>query len=777
MGDIIKIISLAVGLTVGLVLLAKVQLKLNYDNCIADKEHVYELYERFQRQDEDVEQHGASPGGIAPVMAREIPEIETATRFTVQFFDEKLTLEDGTRHNFQEAMFVDSCFFDIFATHVVQGDAKQILSTSGQCLISRRLSEKIGGDVIGRTFCFVSAPAKPMTVGGIFDEYPENSRLSQCDILMSMPSMGTYAWDGTGNLVGNDRYRSFVRLRRDADISVVRGKIESLLRHILPWDDLKEAGYTNMGYELVATSGQRMKDTTVSTTCIILSVVALVMLFTAVMNYILVVIGHLVGRARQVALRKVLGAPRREFYVTTLKEAATHLIAALALTALLLWVGSDLIQGMMGVGITILISRQTLSVLILVCIIVLLCCGILPGAIYSRIPLTYAYRLYSESKRRWKLSLLAFQFLISTMLLCLLTTIYRQYSYMLAADMGYQYDQVAYISTATLHGDSVYSLAREIEGLPCVETTAAAYSLFCSRQDGDNVTLPGEPHELFNCANMFFAESGIVETMGLQLVAGRDFRRLNHSGWTQEMIVDQHFARKMKEVAGIDDIVGRQFVNSSGGDEYPLTVVGVVKDFTIGSVVMRDERPMMIANGTVMTNYIMIKLQSITPQNIAAVQQLCDRLYPDSELNVIPYELELIGCYNDSRHTRDLITIGCLAALLITIVGLIGYVRDEVQRRTRELAIRKVMGATTREVQRLFIRTIAPILLPTVVAGAALGYYLSTLLMQQFADKAPQPLYLYILDSLAIIALIISVISIYTHRAATSNPVKYLKTE
>ena len=217
-GAFIKITSLAIGLTVGLVLIAKVQLERNYDSCIADKEYVYEMHETFQRIGEEPQQYGATSGGIAPVLGRE---------------EEKLTLEDGSRHYFEEALFADSCFFNIFATKVLQGDAKRILSIAGQCMISRRLSEKIGGEVVGRTFSFVSAPGKPMTIGGVFEDYPENSRCSRYDILMSMSSLGTYAWDGTENLMGNDRYHSFVRMRPDADMNKVRSEIKQLLKRIL----------------------------------------------------------------------------------------------------------------------------------------------------------------------------------------------------------------------------------------------------------------------------------------------------------------------------------------------------------------------------------------------------------------------------------------------------------------------------------------------------------------------------------------------------------------
>ena len=782
-GNGIKILSLAIGLTVGLVLLAKVQLERRYDSCIRDKERVYELQEVFQRAGQERQQYGATPGGIAPVLAENIPEVETATRYTGQFENEKLTLGDQksganiARHSFEMAAFADSCFFDIFSTEILIGDAKKVLSSAGQCMISRRLSEKIGGEVVGRTFCFDSAPEKPMTIAGVFEDFSENSHFSAFDILMSMPSVSTYSWDGTKNLIGNDRYHSYVRLRPDADLTKVRSEIKQVLKRLLPWDDLKYAGYADAGFELECVAGQRMKNTTVRTTCIILSIVALVMLFTAVMNYILVVISSLVGRARQVAVRKVYGAPRGSFYRSTLAEAAAHLLLALAFAMLLIYVGQDVVRSLLGVSVGTLFSAQTAIVVGVVCVVVLLCCGLLPGIIYSRIPLVYAYRVFSESKRTWKLSLLSFQFILSAMLLCVLTTIYRQYDYMLSKDMGYDYDRVAYVSVRALNGDSIYSLAREIENLPCVERTAAANTLFCEWQSGDNVLLPGNPRELFNCANMFFAEGGLVETMGLKIVQGRDFKRLEHKGWTQEMLVDEHFAKKAKELMGIDNVVGHQFVNSSVGPEYPLTVVGVVKDFTMGSLLSREERPMMVANGNVWTHYIIIRLQSVTPENLLAVQQLCDRLYPQAELNVRLYKNELADQYAETHNTRDLIMIGCVATLLITLIGLIGYIRDEVQRRTRELAIRKVFGASTRELQAMFLRSIALIALPTIIVGSILGYALSLLLMEQFPDRTGLPWWTFVAAALAVLAVIMAVVIIQTYRVALKNPVESIKTE
>ena len=737
-GGLIKVISLAIGLTVGLVLIAKVELERNFDRCVVEKAHVYELYENFERNGGEKVEYGATPGGVVPAMCRYVPEIVVGTRYTGQFDDEKLVLENGQRYSFRNCIFADSCFFDIFGTRILVGDWKQIMTVPSQCLVSRSLGEKLGGDVVGRTFDFVPAPGKPMTISGIFEDFDENSSFGTLDIVMSLPSIGIYSWDGSQNLNGNDRYHSFVRLTPNADLKKIQDEIKVMVQEIYPWEELRAAGYTDLGFGFYPVSEKRMNNATVRTTCIILLIVAFVMLFTAVMNYILVVISSLVARARLVALRKVMGAPKREFYLKTLAEAFGH------------WAGQDWIRDLMGISLGTLFSSQTYVILAIVCLIVLFCCGLLPGYIYSRIPLTYAYRLYSESKRVWKLSLLAFQFVLSTMLLCILSTIYRQYDYMLNKDMGYEYENVAYIPIAH-PSDSTIVLAREIEKLPCVESTATAYSLFLQWQSGNNIMLPEDTRELFNYACMYFSQPSIVETMGLTIVQGRNMSPLEDKRFLPEVLVNEKFAKMLKEFTGWDDVVGQSVVSTEIGREHPLTIVGVVKDFTIGTLVNLDQRPTMFINGTLFANYVLLKFNDLTPDNITAVQQLCDRLYPDAEFQVKRYGDVLADSYHETQHTRDLILIGCLAALLITLIGLIGYIRDEVQRRTRELAIRKVMGATVGELQSLFLRSIAIIALPSIIVGVALGWYFSMLMML--------------------------VVFFQTRQVALRNPVENIKTE
>ena len=644
-GTFIKVVSLAIGLTVGLVLIAKVHLEMNYDRCIANKERVYNLSEQFKKKGEDANEFSKTPGGAIPALCRYIPEIEVGTRWTYQFEDDKLLLEDGSRWAFGTAILADSCFFDIFATRIQQGDAKAILATKGQCFISRRLNERLGGNMVGKSFCCLAYPNHPMTVAGVFDDYEENSTFYQLDIVMSLSSIGLYAFDGTSQLVGNDRYRSYVRLRPGTDLKMVEEKMDKMLKELIPWDDLHVAGVEDYRFKFNPVSGSRMKDETVRTTCIILSIVAFVMLFTAVMNYILVVVSTMVGRARLVAIRKVLGAPRHEFFLTTMKEAASLLVLALLIMGLSLVAGQDWISDLIGVSVTTLFSAQTCLVLAAVCLIVLVCCGLLPGYIYSRIPMVYAYRLFSENKRVWKLSLLAFQFVLSTMLLCLLSTIYRQYDYMLNRNLGYPYKDVAYIEMPQ-QTDTTFTLAREIEKLPCVKSASTAYSLFLQHQSGNNVMLPGKPEMLFNFGCLYFMEPSIVETMGLKVVQGKLPERLEHPGWTTEVVVDQRFAERLKAHTGWESVVGQRILSTEWGDEIVFTIAAVVGNFTLGTLTDIDDRPAMMICGNIHAKYILVRLHHLTPESLAQVQQLCDSRFPDAE----PHHDRLPGVVAHHAH-------------------------------------------------------------------------------------------------------------------------------
>ena len=208
-----KIFSLAIGFAVGLILIAKVCFEQSYDNFYPDNDRIYQIHEKYaQGDEEDMNERAYVPGGTAVRLREIMPEIETATRLT---FAENgnFTLTENKKKLKAMAAMADSCFFDILSRPILQGNAKETLSRPLYVMVSDEIAKNIGGDVIGKTFSFDDNEKVVLTIGGVFKKFPLNSAIDY-DILISMPSISHFMYDGSLNLIGNDRYMALVKIGR-----------------------------------------------------------------------------------------------------------------------------------------------------------------------------------------------------------------------------------------------------------------------------------------------------------------------------------------------------------------------------------------------------------------------------------------------------------------------------------------------------------------------------------------------------------------------------------
>lgn len=772
-GNFIKILSLSIGLTIGLVLLAKVNWEEHFDAYIEDSENVYVLNMYANHESDGFNEYQQTSGGVAPWIKRTVPSIEAATRYTQQNHRCIITTDDKRDIEAIDTYYADTSFFKIFTREIIAGDPK-CFARAGQVMISQSFAKKIGGDVMGHTIVYEEKRDYPLTIAGIFEDFPDNSSFSELDILMSMPSIGQYSYDGSENMLGNERYQTYIRIAKGTDIERLQKTINNELQKELPMDDLSKAGYIELGLHPVNIIEGRNSNTNYTTTKLIMLIVAIVLLATAVLNYILVVISSLVSRVKDVAVRKCYGAPNISFYKSAIFEAFIHVAASLIVAAMLFSLGSDVIRELLGASVESLFSINSLIIAIIVCIIIITTCGIVPGYIYTHIPLEYAFRRFSENRRWWKLSLLAFQFFLSTMLLSVVFVIYGQYKHLINRDLGYNHDNVAYImKSGELTADQFHTLSEEIGKMSFVESCATMYMPFCNSGSGDNITLPGQEKVLFNCSNLFCVEPGMFDVLKMTVVEGELYKSAEGQ-WHNKAMVDEDFAARLKSLTGWNTVIGQKICNSSFGQNI-FEIVGVFKNIKIGSLLTPETRPSMMINGYGWSNTIHIRLNEITADNMNAIRQKANELFPGQNLTVDDLSMSMGLFYESIEHTRDLIIIGCIATLLITLIGLIGYINDEVQRRSRELAIRKVNGASVWQLQYLFLRSIVRIALPSLIAGAGTGYYLSIEMMTQFPDKIDITAFIYI-GAMAIIATIITiVIMARTHKVVTEDPTEHLK--
>lgn len=227
--NLIKILCLSIGLAVGFLLVAKIYFEQSYDSFFPNIERIYRITESVE-QNGEYKEYPQTPGGIAPEMQRNISQIEVATRMTTLTEDAKVKLDDGRKFEVPYVILADTCLFDVLQTDILVGNPHEVLAVEKNVMIPRSLAEKIGGDVIGLQISVVEwGDSEKATIGGVYEDYPLNSSIENA-VYLSMPTIGKIIHDGSENLIGNDRYRSYALLREGFDPLEVSGMMVEHLK-------------------------------------------------------------------------------------------------------------------------------------------------------------------------------------------------------------------------------------------------------------------------------------------------------------------------------------------------------------------------------------------------------------------------------------------------------------------------------------------------------------------------------------------------------------------
>lgn len=767
-----KIVCLAIGLAAGVVLIGKVGFEQSYDDFFPESNRIFVVCEDYIH-DGEYHHNPQTAGGIAPGMKRYCPQIEVATRYVDVAHDMPIVTEDDrwVRTNYT---LVDSCFFDVFPFRVLQGNPKKVLSQTDYCMIPRSLAEKLGGNVVGKKVYYRRRGGLALTIGGVYEDIPLNSKLHGMEVMVSMPSIARWLHDGREDWVGYDSYVGYVRLAEGITPEDLKPQLEKMKQENLPLDDLKKAGY-ELSFSVTPLIDFHTKDDGVRRMTLILSLLAAVLIGCAVMNYLLLVVGGISRRAREMAVHKCYGAESRHVYHKVMVESAVHLLLSLALAALLLYAAKDIVEELTCAPLSVLLmAGNNMWMIALTCLVVLLITGIVPGYIYTHIPVAAAFKNYSQSHRLWKLLLLGLQFASATFLIALLAVAGRQYDRMINDDIGYDYSTLGSVLVNGLSVEQRQLVLEELPKLASVKGVTMSYANLTEQQSGDNIYLPDDDHEYMNIADLYYVGNGYFDVMGIPIVSGRTFTEQTDT--LREVMVSRKFEERMKELVGWDQALGKQIFCTSFDE--PHTIVGVYEDIRIGSITNPDTRPSAIyySYKPKYMRYILIRFH--TMDGLEAANKRLKELVPDNpDINITPYSQMVVKLYTDARNFRTTVMIGGLVALLIALIGLIGYLAGEIGRRQKEIAIRKVNGARATDVIRLFIIDIMRVALPATFIGTIAAWYVSRLWQEQFSEKAVLSPLLFIGCALLVLAVIMGVVCIGCRRVTTSNPVNYLKTE
>ena len=773
----IKIVCLAVGLATGIVLIGKAGFEQSWDKFFPTSDRIYVVCEDII-MDGEYKHYPQTAGAVAHGIKRYCPQVEAATRYTSFAWDMPIVTDDDKRVRTNYAL-VDSCFFDVFPFRILVGNPKKTLSQVDCCMIPRSLAEKLMGienplDLVGKKIYYNIRGGWALTVGGIYEDIPLNSKLHGMEVMVSMPTITRIMFDGRDNWVGNDRYESYVRLAKGIMPDDLKPQIEKMKRDNLPLDELKKAG-VDLGFSVQPLVDYHTKDEGTRRMTWIVSILAAVLIGCAVMNYLLLVIGGISQRTKEMAVHQCYGAKARHIYQKVMKESVIHLLLSLILAALLLFLFKDTIEELVGAPlIVLLLTGSNIWLIVSTCLVVLLITGLVPSWIYTHIPLAAAFKNYNHSHRIWKLLLLGLQFASATFLIILLIVVGRQYRMMVNDDPGYDYSTLGSLLVDGVSIEQRQLAMDELRKLSSVKGVTMSYANLTQHQSGDNILLPGDDREYMNIADLYYVGDGYFDVMEIPLVSGRTFTEQTDT--LREVMVSRKFEERMKELAGWDQALGKQIICTSF--QGPYTIVGVFEDTRIGSITNPDTRPSVCyySRKPEQMHYILIRFQSM--DGLEAANKLVKELVTDNpDISIVPYNQMVTELYTDAHRFRTTVMIGGLVALIIALIGLIGYLAGEIARRQKEIAIRKVNGARIADVLKLFHTDILRVALPAVVIGATGAWYVARLWLEQFSEKTTLSPIILVGGALAVIIVILSVVCLGCYRVASSNPVNYLKTE
>lgn len=754
--NVIKIISLGLGLTMSILLFSRVAYEQSFDTCFRDYDDLYQAWSVFTVNGEKLPPQQQNSGPLVGAILENFPkEVEAATSITTWAFASPLY--NGSVRLDADKIAADSLFFRTMGIEVLSGDAEKELMQPEVVFLSESFAKRIFGDEnpIGKVLSYDHQI--DLTVKGTYADVPENATIHP-EAVVSMPTvwnrkMGNYSWSG------GDSWKEYIRFRPGADKEVVNKRIDAMIDQYRPAEDKKIFGYSAFVKPIRDTYREnedvkRMRN--------IMTILGLAILFIAALNYVLVSISSLSYRAKMVGVHKCSGASSGGIFGMFLLETAVVIAAALLLMGLLVLNFRDFVEDTAAAKLSMLLAPERIWVSVLVVAVLFLVGGVLPGRLFASIPVSQVFRRYTEGKKGWKRPLLFVQFAGVAFICGLMCVVMAQYRYVLNKDMGYNPERLVMGELALRDSEARYAALQFFKGLPYVEAVSSANGTPIEGYSG--MMIQDEAGQaLFSARTDFYVREDFPALMGMTMKAGRMARN------REEAVVNETFADRMHWG---EEVVGRTVY--AEGTAFKVT--GLLKDFQIESFTT-EKMPYIGFGSTLFYGMVHIRLKEPFSENLQKLNAAVADNYPDKTIDFVSYEKEIEKCYNSVRVFRNATLMAAVTMFFIMLMGLIGYTTDEVRRRSKEIAIRKVNGAEASTILELLSRDVLYVAAPAVLIGTVVSWYVNDVWMDQFAEQVPMSWAVYVLIAIINLVLIVGCVLWKSWSIANENPVKSIKSE
>lgn len=780
--SLINIVGLSVGMAACLLIFLFIQNELSFDSFHSEKEQVYRLNE-VQTWDGIIPQKVAlSMYPMGPALQEEFPEVEAYTRLLNR---QDVPLQNGDKKIFAEKLYiVDTAFFDLFDFELVYGDKTTALHGPNDLLITETMARKLFDDpnAVGKQLEVRNEDTTVFTVAGILKDIPDNSHL-QFDGLISMKTIGKDDQDRMLQNWGSNWLVTYLKLVPGTNIDAMEAKFPDFLTQHMGED-------ATDGYQLFV---QSLAEVHLASTDIthdyqnyrkfdgkyikIFSVLALFVLLIASINFMNLSTARSIKRAREVGIRKTIGATHGHLARQFILESITFAVIAIGIALLISYFTLPYLNELSQREISFGVLGQPLWLLMMLggTLLVGLMAGLYPALFMAGFKPIEAIKGQLRIRAgRFSLQniLVVAQFAIATCLIIGTLLVAQQLRYMTDRHPGFQTEQVMLLPGTRALNESYTSFKEELLTHPDIIAVASSGQRLGNNIHQTGIRVKADTAEQGLAISHLNIDYDYIELYDIELLDGRSFSKEYAQDEGHAFVINEELAKKL----GWDDPVGKAM--KFGWHEEWGQVIGLVKDFNYNSL------------------HEGINPLAMSVQPRWGVSEVSIKIYPNKLGNILPFleekwmatgtdfpfEYEFLdthfeALYQADRQVTKVVSIIALLAIFIACLGLYGLVSLAAERRVKELGIRKVMGASVSQLLILLGKGVSSLVVIAFVIAAPLSAWFMHGWLENFAYRIEMGWGTFVLAGIAALLIALLTISYRAYTAASANPIEALREE
>ncbi|MEZ5107174.1 MAG: FtsX-like permease family protein [Draconibacterium sp.] len=786
----INISGLAIGIACSLIIALFVIHQLSYDQYHAKKDRIFRLTLDGKIGDQEVNA-AYTAAIIGPTMKADFPEVEKFCR--MDFSGETVIKNEDINFIVNDFAEVDSSFFEIFSIPLIQGDVKTVLNEPHEMVLSESTARKIFGDEDPMNKMLkVNTEKEPYRITGIMADFPETTHFN-ADILTSFvtnPRSKDTEWL-------NNSFSCYILLKPNTNVTDLEKKFPGMVEkyvgprvqelfHVSLSDFLAQGNKYNFHLQPVTkihldpTIEHEVKPATDPKYLVIFGSIAILIIVIASINFMNLSTAQATKRAKEIGVKKVSGSSKGALIFQFLTDSTLISLFALVLAVVIVLLALPFFNNLLDAKVKFdLLGRfYYIPVLIGFAVLVGMMAGAYPAFYLSSFNPNYVLRgKVRDGAKNSKLRsiLVSVQFLISIVLIIGTLIMYRQLKYMVNKDLGFDKNELLVIKQAGTIGDQVTTFKEELLRLPGIENVSASTAVPGHNNNNNGYMLDGRDGETF-LMQTAYVDYDFLETYNIKLTDGRFFDR-SYGSDEQACVVNQ----KTIEEFSITDFTHARFLNSFGNNneiQY-IPVIGVCNDFHFKSLHSRiDPYILRFKHTGYNWGYISVKLSSgATSQTVKQIEDVWKKFASNNPLQYFFMNDDFSKMYKTERQNAELSVLFAILGIFIAALGLFGLTSFTIEQRTKEVGVRKALGASEISIFYLISKEIVALVCVATLVAWPLIYFAAKNWLNNYYYRIHLQLFEFFIGFALAITIAIVTISYKTLQSVKTNPANTLRYE